>query len=187
MIFSLSLQSLKEDVQRQMERERELQKRYSELQHKRDISYRWNSHHLGDTCVDGCLCHCFVGFEGGGRESGMRKCVRRGGGGGEGEGLCVREDCQANSTVAVSVQHFSTSQQIHTSQRSWAFFVAIKLVQFCTSIGQVKKFRFYVLLSAVEFHVPPSATPYLMWRLFSILDVTSVQYTWCNTCSVYLM
>ena len=25
-----------------MERERELQKRYSELQHKRDISYRWN-------------------------------------------------------------------------------------------------------------------------------------------------
>ncbi|KAL8560788.1 CDC5 cell division cycle 5-like protein [Nucella lapillus] len=34
------LQSLKEDVQRQMERERELQKRYSELQHKRDISYR---------------------------------------------------------------------------------------------------------------------------------------------------
>ncbi|KAL8617339.1 CDC5 cell division cycle 5-like protein [Nucella lapillus] len=33
-------ESLKEDVQRQMERERELQKRYSELQHKRDISYR---------------------------------------------------------------------------------------------------------------------------------------------------
>ncbi|KAK7108189.1 cell division cycle 5-like protein [Littorina saxatilis] len=34
------MESLKEDVQRQMERERELQKRYSELQHKRDISYR---------------------------------------------------------------------------------------------------------------------------------------------------
>lgn len=34
------MESLKEDVQRQMERERELQKRYGELQHKRDISYR---------------------------------------------------------------------------------------------------------------------------------------------------
>lgn len=34
------MESLKEDVQRQMERERELQKRYSELQHKRDILFR---------------------------------------------------------------------------------------------------------------------------------------------------
>ncbi|XP_041352157.1 cell division cycle 5-like protein [Gigantopelta aegis] len=34
------LESLTEDVQRQTERERELQKRYSELQHKKDILYR---------------------------------------------------------------------------------------------------------------------------------------------------
>lgn len=40
LFFFLITQSLKEDVQRQMERERELQKRYGELQHKRDISYR---------------------------------------------------------------------------------------------------------------------------------------------------
>ncbi|KAL8575347.1 hypothetical protein ACOMHN_048640 [Nucella lapillus] len=37
--ISRRMESLKEDVQRQTERERELQKRYSELQHKRD-SYR---------------------------------------------------------------------------------------------------------------------------------------------------